>query len=69
VVLPEKRRQCYNGYSSGDCIGFITAMPVDRIWRVSRRIFSFNLEIPNTQMKNPTLQKLFRQEREGGNPG
>lgn len=44
-------------------------MPVDRIWRVSRRIFSFNLEIPNIQLKNPTLPKLFRQEREGGNPG
>ena len=44
VVLPEKPRQCYSGYSSGDCIGFITAMPIGNMWRVPRR-FSFNLRM------------------------
>lgn len=36
VMLPEKPRQCYNGYSSGDCIGFITAMPISHMWKLPR---------------------------------
>jgi hypothetical protein len=36
VVLPEKPRQIYTGTSSGDIIGFITAMPVNNMWKVTR---------------------------------
>ena len=36
VILPEKPRQIYGGFSSGDCIGFITALPVGNLWKTSR---------------------------------
>ena len=36
VILPEKPRQVYSGWSSGDTIAFVTAMPVSQLWRMSR---------------------------------
>ena len=36
VILPEKPRQIYSGTSSGDIIGFVTAMPISQMWKMSR---------------------------------
>ena len=43
AVLPEKARQCYSGYSSGDCIGFVTALPIAGLWTLPRTAFHFPL--------------------------
>lgn len=38
IILPEKPRQIYSGWSSGDAIGFVTAMPATSLWRMSRLV-------------------------------
>ena len=39
VVLPEKPRQIYSGWSSGDAIAFVTALPPSQLWKLSRTQF------------------------------
>ena len=36
AALPEKERTSYTGYSSGDCIGFITMLSPDKMRRLPR---------------------------------
>lgn len=55
AALPEKERMSYPGYSSGDCIGFITMLPPDKMWRLPRLgIFS-----KKTKESKPFLNEIF----------
>ena len=39
VLLPDKPRAIYSGWSSGDAIGFVTALPATGLWKMARRFF------------------------------
>ena len=38
VLLPDKPRAIYSGWSSGDAIGFVTALPTTSLWKMARLV-------------------------------